>query len=443
MTQRDKAWEAIFEGEHIPQTLEKQGWVTITAEVIRKKYHKEPRLLAKTDAYEALPTVFRENDAAPLSLTNEEYAILRLGNKGKPLFPKLPPVLDSPNHINIENCARRIVTLPWEEHFTSESQAIDAALAARILQDFVGEENLVLTIRGRRRFQKSLPLRFSLKGKVAEFPLKSQGFQIEVDGGYESPRHVYLLEAKNKAHKTFNLRQVMFPYLFWKDYLRGRNATKTVRPIYMVYTAHNYFLYEFTVRNEDVLNSLRVVRAGWYVLGAPPLTLANIREMVQIQDPTSVLDTPFPQADSFLRLYDILEEVRRKGALTANEIAEHQEFTLRQGNYYASAARWLGWLGKQGNAFVISKDGKRLLATPLNKRPRLILQRLAQRPVFHEALRWWGNTAKLPPKGQIEQWIIQAVERKQIKTLSQSTIPRRASTVAGWLQILAAWVRTP
>ncbi len=443
MTQRDKAWEAIFEGEHIPQTLEKQGWATITTEVIRKKYHKEPRLLAKTDAYEALPEVFRKNDAALLSLTNEEYAILRLGNKGKPLFPKLPPVIGRPTHIHIENCARRIVTLPWEEHFTSESQAIDAALAAHILQNFVGDERLVLTIRGRRWFQKSLPLRFSLKGRVTEFPLKAHGFQVEVDGGYESPRHVYLLEAKNKAHKTFNLRQVMFPYLFWKDYLRGRNTTKTVRPIYMVYTAHNYFLYEFTVEKEDVLNSLYVVRAGWYVLGAPPLTLAYIREIVQTHTPANVRNVPFPQADSFLRLYDILEEIKRKGALTANEIAEHQEFTLRQGNYYASAARWLGWLGKRGNAFVISKDGKRLLASALNERPRLILQRLAQRPVFHEALQWWATTAKLPTKGQIEQWIVQAIESKQIKALSQSTIPRRASTVAGWLQILAAWVRTP
>ena len=443
MAQRDKAWEAIFSGESIPQTLEKQGWATVTAEIIRKKYHKEPRLLAKTDAYEALPEVFRKNDAALLSLTNEEYAILRLGNKGKPLFPKLPPVLDSPKHIDIEHCARRIVTLPWEEHFASESQAIDAALAARILQDFVGDENLVLTIRGRRRFQKPVPLRFSLKGRVTEFPLKARGFQIEVDGGYESPRHVYLLEAKNKAHKTFNLRQVMFPYLFWKDYLRAREANKSVRPIYLIYTAHNYFLYEFTVEKEDVLNALRVVRAGWYVLGTPPLTLAYIREMLQGHKPDSIPHIPFPQADSFLRLYDILEEVKRKGALTANEIAEYQEFTLRQGNYYASAAQWLGWMEKQGNAFVISKDGKRLLAVPLNERPRLILQRLAQRPVFHNALQWWATSGKLPEKSQIGHWIVQAIESKQIKPLSQSTIPRRASTVAGWLQILAAWVKTP
>lgn len=444
--QREMIWQEIFKGEGIPAKLDKQGWVTISAKTIREKYGKygkEPRILAKIDAYDALPEVFRKNDAAIMSLNNQEYAILRLGKKGKPLFPTLPSTLGKPKYIDVASYAQEIVTLSWENHFTSESQAMDAALAARILQDFVADDGLVLTIRGRRRFQRKLPLKFSVGGKTITFPLQAKGFQIEVDGGYESAQHVYLIEAKNKAHKTFNLRQVMFPYIFWQHYLRSRGTTKTVRPIFMIYTAHNYFFYEFTIEHTDVLNSLKVKRQGWYVLGTPPLTLKDVADLVRTSTPIAVTSTPFPQADSLLRLYDILEEAARHDALTAADIADHQEFTLRQGNYYASAAQWLGWLEKRGNVWIISKDGKRLLAASLDKRPALILQRLAQRPVFYEALRQWAETAALPQKPQIERWIDQAIKAGEIKPLSQSTIPRRASTVTSWLQILAAWVQTP
>jgi len=443
-SKREHLWQKIFDGEEIPKNLDKRGWAIIDTKTIKEKYHAEPRLLAKVDAAEYLPQIFRQHDAAVLSLSNTQYAILRLGDKGKPLFPSLTTRHFwelSPQLISTQGLQTQLATIPWEKHFTSESQALDAAIASRILHDFVNEQDLALTIRGRRRFQGKVPLQFRVKGGIRIFPLHASGFQIEVDGGYESPQSVYLVEAKNRIQNSFNLRQVFFPYLFWTRYLRKRGVRKTVRPIFLLYTTHHYILSELKVEDEQTLNAISIRRQGWYILGDPPLTRAQIADLLLANQPQPILHTPFPQADRLLRIYSLLEEIQRAKNLSGDEIAEIQDFDRRQADYYGNAAKWLGWLDKEKHDFILTNEGRRLVQAPFAERAVLTFQTLARRPVFHKALSWWLQHKEIPSKEIIIPWIDQAVAEQKIKSVSKTTLGRRAQTVRGWLKILTPWVK--
>ena len=446
ISKRERVWENIFAGESIPEKLDKEGWAVIDMATIKEKYKEEPRLLAKIDAAEYLPQIFRQHDAAVLSLSNSQYAILRLGDQGKPLFPSLTTRRfweSPPQIISTQALQSRIATIPWERDFTSESQALDAAIAAKILQTFVGEQDLALTIRGRRRFQEKAPLQFRLKdGSTQKFPLVASGFQIEVDGGYESPRHIYLVEAKNRIQDTFNLRQVFFPYLFWTRYLRRRQVLKTVRPIFLLYTAHHYILSELEIEDEQTLNAISVRRQAQYILGDPPITRTKVAVLLRSHKPQPVLHTPFPQADRLLRVYSLLAEIEHAKNLSSEEIAEIQDFDRRQAYYYGDAAKWMGWLAKENQEFVLTQEGRRLVKASFAERAALTFQVLAQRPVFHEALAWWLVHNTIPERQTIASWIEQASTAKYITRVGNSTLQRRARTVQGWLKILLSWVRS-
>jgi transcriptional regulator with XRE-family HTH domain len=149
ISKRERVWENIFAGESIPEKLDKEGWAVIDMATIKEKYKEEPRLLAKIDAAEYLPQIFRQHDAAVLSLSNSQYAILRLGDQGKPLFPSLTTRRfweSPPQIISTQALQSRIATIPWERDFTSESQALDAAIAAKILKNSDSNETKKFSI---------------------------------------------------------------------------------------------------------------------------------------------------------------------------------------------------------------------------------------------------------------------------------------------------------
>lgn len=46
--------------------------------------------------------------------------------------------------------------------------------------------------------------------------------QIEIDGGFESERYIYLVEVKNLIHDNFLVRQVYYPYRTWTKSLKRK-----------------------------------------------------------------------------------------------------------------------------------------------------------------------------------------------------------------------------
>ncbi len=441
---KDERWNTIFRQERIGDALQKQGWYLIQARTIKQKYGWEPRLLAKIDDHESLPAIFQDHDAVILSLANGRYVIVRVGNHGKPFFPTLPPIWESPRHIPLGDLPERYHTFRWKKAFTGESEAIDAAFASRLLHDFVGEEALTLTIRGRRRFslKQKLPLRLRINRTLKEFPgLEFGSPQMEVDAGYEAPSSLYLIESKLHLTDNFNPRQVFFPSIYWQRQLRAKGSRKSVRPIYLLYTNHFYYLYELEIEDEAI-NAIHVRRQQWYILGEPPWTLRWLGELLAKTQLVPQPEIPFPQADLLPRIYDLLEALQRMGAMTIPQVAERQHFTERQAYYYASAAKWLGWAEIEKSQVTLTKAGRKLAKTPPYSRLEKTLQVLSCRPVFRSALILWHKQHKLPSQAQIGKWIEEAGARGEIKGLSGNTVHRRAQTARHWLQMLAPLVKS-
>jgi len=439
-----KHWEEIFRSTSLLEEIRQRGWIRLRTQDLRERYHAEPRLLKKVDEYESLPDVFRNYGIVPISLTNQEYVLLQIGEGGKPLFPTLPSPKGLPRWQDTRTLTK-FLTLPWATGFTNESQALDAAYLSGILSDFVREEELYLTIRGRMRFRHEIPLRFYTEEGIKEFfeeggkPLTASGFQLEIDAGYESPHFVYLIEAKKRIQKSFNLRQVVFPYHLWNHILRGE---KTVRSLFLVYTNPYYFLYEIEITDPSVLNAIRITRSAWYALGTPPLSLEEVQKLITTLHPKEIPETPFPQADSLLRIYNLLEVLTQRENMTPEEVATEEEFDIRQGHYYLSAAEWLGWIkqAKQEQR-ILTKIGRQIAKGDTVQRALLTMKSLAQRPVFHESFEWWVKHRNLPPKPKITHWIKQASQQRKIKPLSGATPARRAQTVLAWLRLLYPMVK--
>ena len=109
------------------------------------------------------------------------------------------------------------VTLLSPDNLSSESKALDAALVSGIL-DEVFEDEVSLVIRGREfstKFSFSLPVVDSEKNELIKYEIDR--VQIEVDGGYEGSRGLYLVEAKctstTEQQTGMNSRQLLYPHL--------------------------------------------------------------------------------------------------------------------------------------------------------------------------------------------------------------------------------------
>ena len=75
------------------------------------------------------------------------------------------------------------------------------------------------------------------------------------------------------------------------------------------------------------------------------------------------------------------------GRTTKSDIAEFFEFNERQGDYYATAAAYLGLLERKKREFVLSAGGARFVRmASRNERAAHLLECVLKRPIFHELL---------------------------------------------------------
>ena len=83
--------------------------------------------------------------------------------------------------------------------------------ATSLIRTFMEDDNLVLTIRGRKRTPQ-------FHFNVDEQEIVVDGVQIEVDAGYESQKQVVLIEAKNAKTTNTIIRQLYYPFRQWQNY---------------------------------------------------------------------------------------------------------------------------------------------------------------------------------------------------------------------------------
>lgn len=407
------AWERVATHYRLAERLGAGEVVTLTAQGIKDVSGREPRLMTKFDTRESRPEQLAEATILPTS--NGSYVVLPGDG-----YSDLPEEADVKSW-RLPREAGELRTLPWSTGPASESQALDMALAAGMLDDFLEDEGVRLTVRGRRR---APAFDFDFRCQTKTERVNVEGVQIEVDSGLEG-QAIHLVEGKLGARTNFHVRQLYYPLRMW----RSEVPSKEVNAIFMSWSNKRFAFRKLGFNPLDEYHAIHLVKALDYVL-EEEASLPSLAELLDRTRPTTLpIAAPFPQADDMRRVIDIVDAVAM-GRESKTEIAELYDFDKRQADYYANAATFLGLLERSENGFLLSPLGRELRSGTLARRSILISERVASLPVFREALVAILEQNVSPDYATVERWIINSTK------LSGATPRRRAATVLSW----ATWV---
>ena len=421
-SKNDKAWEIIFKEEQILNVIARQGFFEISSTRINQQ--REARLMTKFDHAVKLPQIFKDNDLTiqPISRGNyiigsfESYFQLPKKSTVEVFYRELPANIETLEPSNIY----------------SESSAIICAFLSGMINDVLGETTN-LTVSGRMSTGTfDYKIRNLKTGLLHD--IKVTNSQCEIDGGFEGESQFAIIEAKSETIADFIIRQLYYPYRLWNSKIE-----KEVVPIFLTISNDIFAFYRFRFNEEDLYNSLELVSEHRYCISKSDIEMSDIRSILAKTEIVADDDNiPFPQADSFPRIIDLLGRL-----YNANEFLSKDEITLiyafeeRQTHYYVTAAIYLGLVtreqkAKQEVTYSLSKHGYFVMSQHPRKRNIELLKCILQHRIFNDSLAAWLEKAESLPKEEIVSIMGKGNER--IAVSSDTTRRRRASSVRGWIE---------
>lgn len=417
-------WEKIFDELDVLKVIEEHGRFNIEAETI-KSFGREPRLAAKFDHCDQLPAIFRKNKLAILPTARGSYTIGRFR------------VYELPSIESAGKTKYRSVTFPHHikslnyNDITSETEALSCAHVSGILSDFLADNDLTPTVRGR---MGSGEFSFLIQSTRSDkLDIRVRNAQIEVDAGFETPSSLVLIEAKNDPpYDDFIVRQLYYPFRLWHDRI---GTIKQVRNIFMTYANDTFSLYEYVFKSPGEYNSLELIQAAKYKIGAEKIT---IKDIARLLDTTAIQDEPdevtFPQADSLDRVVSLCKLLLQHRELDKFTIAKYFTFDSRQGDYYANAACYLGLAEKKSRAsqtFSLTEAGRSLLSMPQKERTLELMRRIIRQGPFRATLEsYMSRGGRFPDRDEIVRYM----KASKVQRINITTMRRRASTVRSWVK---------
>ncbi|MCK1213509.1 type II restriction enzyme [Streptococcus uberis] len=419
-----EAWEILLNRYNILEEVKVNGLYKIKSSTIKEV--KEPRLMAKWDSSEQLPSSLKENGLNILPDSRSSYVISDFL-----LYEKIPTELEI-----IKNMSK--VDLPDLEsinieEITSEANAINVLQISGILEDFLelnSVDQLFATFNGRMSSGK-FNFKVNTKRNTA-IEINVDRAQIEIDGGFESEECIIILEAKNVLHEDFHIRQLYYPFRTWKS-----KVQKPIRLIFSVYTNKIFRMMEYRFKEVENYSSIELVKMKNYSLED---TSISIEELIKVHksidtnkinsDALKTVDVPFVQADSFERIISLLENMN-VDSMTGEEIENLMEFTSRQRDYYFNAGKYLGLFEKFKEDKIIhyklTEQGLKVFRQNYKNRQLLLVRLILNHQIFYDLFEWTIENGKLPSKHKVIE-----LELKY-DVCKESVAARRASTVISWL----------
>jgi len=244
---KDGPWEAIFTAYGINEHDFDIAPFYLSAQEIKdatkhfpKTGQKEVRILCYQAERKDRPQVFSDNDLFLLPVKNGHYVIVKGEGYMEVSEITSPPIKFNPAHgFELESA----------KVGDSEMQHLDFAHASGMLEDFVGEGRLYLTIRGRKYTPE-------FEFRVGGNRITTKGVQTEVDAGYEGKEVVVLVEGKNTKVKDTIIRQLYYPYRKW-----AKETGKRVIPMFFEKNGDEYMFWMYEFADPEDYNSIRLVRS--------------------------------------------------------------------------------------------------------------------------------------------------------------------------------------
>ena len=420
----DEKWEILFEKYNIENEIKKNGLFYITADQIREV--KEPRLMTKFDTRESLPSVFGK-EISILPVTRGKYVLGEFD-----LYQEFPEMVSDIKQMTSAKIPEYYETIDIND-IRSEASAINVMSIAGILDDFLGENDMVQTVSGRMGsgsfafnvsdFKKTTP--------IGEKPyIIVQNSQVEIDGGFENPNVFSIIEGKNVVHSNFFIRQLYYPTRLW-----GQKINKPIRPVFMVYSNNIFRLLEYEFTDIGYYNSIKLVQERNYSLEDIEITLEDLHDTWKKTIIKPEPNVTFIQADSFNKVISLVENLN-ESPMTTGEIAELFGFKERQSDYYFNACKYLGLAEKltdeEGVKVYITGLGRRLLKMKYKERQLEYVRLILEHQIFHELFEIMLRVGDVPDKTCV------TTKMRELSVCSENLIDRRSSSVRGWLY----WILT-
>lgn len=423
----DAAWEKLFAKYNILEEIHQTRIFRISATQINE--FREARLMTKFDHRVNLPQIFRKHDLSILPDSRGTYVIgafdayqaILPDHRTEAVEPIKFPFPDTIETIDYTN-------------LYSEVSALLCAYTTGMIADVVGEE-VCLTVMGRMSTS-----RFSFQIRDLGHPqwhtVDVNSAQCEVDGGFEGETKLVLIEAKNYTVDNFLIRQLYYPYRLWQAKTR-----KEVVPVFMTYSNDVFTFGVYTFNCPSEYNSLELVCQKSYQIAPEHITLNDV---VDVYLATSVQaepeNIPFPQADKFERIIDLLG-LLYESDLSTQEITQRYQFDERQTQYYTRACMYFGLVCRVGTDSVVyslSGDGRSILQKPLKQKYLALIKQILQYEVFYKTIGLYFTKSVRPSKDEV----IEIMRSANIKLGAETTISRRAQTVLAWVDWILRLCRT-
>lgn len=414
MGMNDAAWENLFDKYHILDKVKQHGQFIISAGQIKE--FREPRLMTKFDHRVNLPQIFSKNGLSILPITRGDYVI----SSFSAYKDFEPPVADT-QKISIPAHIQSLMP----QFLVSEAIALNCANVCGILSDFLEDEALVPTVSGR---MSSGNFEFDIDTSFGKQYVKVSNSQIEIDAAYEGINYLSLFEAKRDLSDDFLVRQLYYPFRVWSS-----RVTKTVKPIFLIFSNGVFNLYQYQFDEPCNYNSLRLVKQKNYVI-ATEITLADIENLLKTMPTVREPEISFPQANSMSRIINLMELLNEK-PMTKQDITSEYAFDERQTNYYTDAGRYLDLMDKRrdedGNIlFQLSSRGRHIMSLEYKERQLAIVAQILKHKAFKETLKLHLQCGEMPDAKTVVQ-IMRQSDLYHVE--AESTYARRSSTIVGWI----------
>jgi hypothetical protein len=380
----------------------------ITAKQIKQISNEEPRLMAKIDTIERLPSIFKQNDLFILPISRKEYAIV----KGK-------------GYHTFEHIIARPITYSTTVHFPSSVQGIKSenayleyAKSCGLLEKLTSTNNLFRTFYGRRTTPR---FRFLVNNSTIEV----NRAQIEIDAVFESqnPEQIFLFESKVGTPSSFRIQQLYYPY---RTLING----KPVRNFFFYFEpkVKMYLFWEYEFKPSEKFDSIKLIRGLQYRIKITKSL--SVKEFQNVSSDNSKTD--IPQADDVNKIIQFPLRVF-EGYDTSKRMIDAFGFVIRQSSYYRQAAEILGLIACEDNhRYKLTHKGELFLRLPAEKRAGFICKLLLEFPVMNNI---FIDISTDRNRIVTKQEIVLLLKQKSL--LTGSTLERRARTIRSWFR----WIR--
>lgn len=418
----NEAWKKLIDKYDIVSKVAKDGIFHIRSSEIKE--FKEPRLMAKWDCTNALPSILKTNCLNILPVSRNSYV---LGDFL--LYEEIPELTEPVSKMDY-------VELPDYEtidvnNISSEANAINVLILSGILDDFLKDEGTVETFNGRMGTGEFDFLVDTIRGNKQKISVKNA--QCEIDGGFENEHDVIIMEAKNVLNEDFHVRQLYYPYRLWKN-----KVSKPIRLVFSIYSNMIFRLFEYRFFDDNDYSSIELVETKNYSLQDTSIEIADllkVREQTEVLYPDNQdkdLKVPFIQANSFDRVISLLENVK-DNPMTTEQIARLMDFDERQSDYYYNAGAYIGLFEKKTEdrqrKVFLTKLGEEVFSLNYKERQLKFVELILQHKIFMDCFDMiLKNGGEMP-----EMDVIKALMR-EYNVCNEGQIARRASSVQGWLK---------